>query len=1293
MCHDNPNNKHKRPEWYDPAKGRPNKKVKSGAYVPPEGYALFPNADLKLLVRQVAALTKENRSSKSSKNGRKHSEPVDRNNDDMSTGSFNNVARVPTQDDDVVNLDSSSEDDDIIMSNQEFMKLRQKAKRKVTDTVWDNLPGTAQCNTNRKDYFTELSKSMSPKHATHLKSTWLQCQVNGQEKSFNELWRKNADNKYNKKSEHYLYPLLYPFHLPPRKKPKKVHYSAEVVVELIDANGDTVPIRALIDTGASHTIILKDHVKQGSSSKYKSPPLQWNTMGGSFTTKRRAQLEIRLPELNTNKNINWTAHVDEVHKPNDSSYDMILGFDLLNEIGLYINTEDKTINWGTASIPLKPRGMLSELNHLQTVYHMTKEPPSLMEAESRQKRILDADYSKVDIKEYVSELDHLSPHEQDLLHKVLSSHEKLFSGGLGTLNIKPVHLEIQPDAKPYHARAFPVPHAYEQGTKKEINRFEDIGVMEKSYDSEWAAPSFIQKKKTGDIRVLTDFRRLNAVLKRKPFPLPKISDLLLKLEGFRYATAIDLSMGYYHIPLDEESQKLCTTILPWGKYRYKRLPMGVSAAPDIFQAIMDGLLHDLPFCRVYIDDILILSNGTFEDHMTKLDIVLKRIEDAGFRANVRKCYYAKDELDYLGYQLTRQGVQPQPKKVEAICRLKAPQNRRQLRHFLGMVNYYRDMWRRRSHLTAPLSALVSKATPWRWGKVEQEAFEAIKQVVSKETMLAFPDFNKTFHVYADSSDYQLGAVIVQEGKPLAFYSRKMNSAQKNYTTGEQELLSIVETLKEFRNILLGQKVIVHTDHKNIIYGNLSNDRIIRWRLLLEEYGPTYEHIAGKDNVVADALSRLDLDDGSEAMSQNEMGHLQAYFMCVMLRDESIEVPRASDHIGMAECFAANTQEVDIEKFPMNPILIAKEQSKDKELQTSLRRNKTHFGSMKIEDTDLITIENRIVIPKVLQGRIIAWYHEYLAHPGMTRLEATIRSLFTWTNIRAQVKSHVETCAKCQLCKNRNKSYGHLPPKTAEKSEPWSRVDVDLIGPFSVKTPTGKRHLRALTMIDPATGWFEIKALEDPKSANVMAAMDDTWLARYPRPQFVGYDNGSEFKSVFHEMIQNYGMRPARSTAYNPQSHGVIERVHQVVEDALRTFELEEADLDEINPWEPFLAAAAYAIRSTFHTTLQATPAQLVFGRDMILPIRFNANWTAIQQRRQTEMIRNNNRENSKRIVHHYNVGDMVAKKRPGILPKLRRRKDGPYEVIAVYNNGTVRIQLGAVNERINIRRLTPFQEA
>jgi hypothetical protein len=170
----------------------------------------------------------------------------------------------------------------------------------------------------------------------------------------------------------------------------------------------------------------------------------------------------------------------------------------------------------------------------------------------------------------------------------------------------------------------------------------------------------------------------------------------------------------------------------------------------------------------------------------------------------------------------------------------------------------------------PATGLVSTLVKYKWGEEQQKGFDEIKQKVSQETLLASPDFEKEFHVYTDASNKQLGAAIMQEGKPLAFFSRKLSSAQTRYNTGEQELLSIVETLKEFRDILLGQQVILHTDHLNVLYGKLSNDRITRWILLLEEYGPNYVHIAGKNNIVADALSRLEKYD-DEKLSETEEG--------------------------------------------------------------------------------------------------------------------------------------------------------------------------------------------------------------------------------------------------------------------------------------------------------------------------------------------------------------------------------------------------------------------------------------
>jgi hypothetical protein len=201
-------------------------------------------------------------------------------------------------------------------------------------------------------------------------------------------------------------------------------------------------------------------------------------------------------------------------------------------------------------------------------------------------------------------------------------------------------------------------------------------------------------------------------------------------------------MGYYHIPLDLEAQKLCTTILPWGKYQYKRLPMGVKTSPDIFQRIMYELLGDIPNMQVCLDDIIITSNGTFEEHAAIMEQVLDRLQKANVRANLRKCYFGESKIDYLGYEITRDGIQPQPKKVEEILKRSPRKIKRQLRHFLGMINYYRDMWQKIKHMLDPLTGLVSPLVKYKLGEEQQKAFDEIKQKVSQETLLAFPDFEK-----------------------------------------------------------------------------------------------------------------------------------------------------------------------------------------------------------------------------------------------------------------------------------------------------------------------------------------------------------------------------------------------------------------------------------------------------------------------------------------------------------------------------------------------------------------------
>ena len=542
------------------------------------------------------------------------------------------------------------------------------------------------------------------------------------------------------------------------------------------------PVRILLDSGASASIISKDFVVKENYVKSNASQ-EWLTMAGTFKTTRVAYVALKLPELNHTAEIATEFHVTK----QKSAYDVIFGRKLLKELGIVLDFNQMVTIWNDVTIPMK------DVNAEVKTHFFIRDSKHVNESTKRIKKILDAKYKKADLEEYIGKQTYLDKRKQNKLLTFLKKYEKMFDGTLGTYKGSEYKIELKEGIKPYHAKPFPIPRIHEETLKKEVERLVKIGVLKRINNSEWAAPTFIIPKKNGTVRFISDFRELNKRIRRKPFPIPKIQDLLLKLEGFKYATSLDLNMGYYHIKLCPMSRKLCTIVLPWGKFEYQKLPMGLCNSPDIFQEKMNELFIGLEYVRAYIDDLLIISNGSFEDHLNKLNVVFQKLQDAGFKVNAEKSFFAQSELEYLGFKITRSGIMPLPDKVQAIQNIAEPKTKKQLRSFIGVINYYRDMWKGRSDLLAPLSAMTSKKAPWNWTPQCQKAFDEIKKVVSRETLLAYPDFNKTFEIHTDASKSQLGAVISQEGKPIAFYSRKLNSAQVNYTTTERELLSIVET--------------------------------------------------------------------------------------------------------------------------------------------------------------------------------------------------------------------------------------------------------------------------------------------------------------------------------------------------------------------------------------------------------------------------------------------------------------------------------------------------------------------
>ena len=390
-----------------------------------------------------------------------------------------------------------------------------------------------------------------------------------------------------------------------------------------------------------------------------------------------------------------------------------------------------------------------------------------------------------------------------------------------------------------------------------------------------------------------------------------------------------------------------------------------------------------------------------------------------------------------------------------------------------MINYYRDVWRNRSHYLEPLTCMVGKKSKFKWGKPQQDAFDKLKAVVAEETMLKFPDFSKPFIIHTDASDYQLGSVITQDEQPIAFFSRKMNPAQRKYTTIEKELLSISETLKEYKTMLKGQKIKIFTDHKNLTYPStdFQSDRVLRQRLLIDEFGAEIIYIKGESNVVADALSRLETGAVIPMQVQNEHKIPEAILNRRVYKNLCDDFPMRFDELATAQL-----QDEGIRSLVNNE---------------PEKIDKQYFGGIElfvVRGQGPQSKEWKIAVPKAKIQAILDWYHGSINHPGATRTYATISQHFHWKGIKAAINDHVRKCPTCQLSKRSNKHYGLVPISTPE-TDPWNTVQVDMIGPWILKRNAVQLEFKALTMIEPVTCWPEIALTVTMTSAEVSNAFD------------------------------------------------------------------------------------------------------------------------------------------------------------------------------------------------------------
>lgn len=760
------------------------------------------------------------------------------------------------------------------------------------------------------------------------------------------------------------------------------------------------------------------------------------------------------------------------------------------------------------------------------------------------------------------------------LDHILAKHSSVFDGKLGALKGVKVTLPVRPGVPPKFIKARTVPYSMREGVEEALTKLEESGIISPVKHSKWASPIVPVVKQDGSIRICGDFKAtVNQAMDVDPYPLPTVEEIYARLAGGKHFTKLDLSQAYLQIPLDEESKEYVTINTPKGLFRYNRLPFGVSAAPAIFQRTLEGILQGCKGVSIYLDDILI-TGATLEEHLRNLEEVLKRLEAAGLKLNRPKCAFLLPRVEYLGHAIDEKGVHPTQEKVRAIKEAPVPKNVTELRSFLGILNYYGKFMANLSTQLAPLHELLQKKRVWSWGPRQKKAFELAKGALQEDTLLVHYDGSKPLVLACDASPYGLGAVLSHvmengEERPVAYASRTLTPAEKNYAQLEREGLAIVFGVKRFHNYLYGRSFVIESDHQPLSYlfqesrvvPPMASSRIQRWALTLGAYKYTIRYKAGKDLGNADALSRLPrpVTTSSDCVPG--------------------DLVNLVDHLSSTTINAANIKRWTREDPTLSQV--------QKHLVSGWPTSELgeSFKPYKNRKKELSTLDGcvlwgaRVVVPP--QGRKLVLDELHDSHQGASKMKALARSYIWWPNMDQEIETVVRSCSSCQEHRN-SPPVAPLHP-WEWPSHPWSRLHLDYAGPFM-----GHMYL---ILVDAHSKWLDAMVMGSISAAKTIEKLRRVF-ATHGIPKKIVTDNGPSFVSEeFKRFTRENGIKHIFSAPYHPSSNGLAERGVQTVKQALRQMK----DGDSI---EEKLTRFLFTYRITPHSTTGVAPAEMLMGRKL-----------------------------------------------------------------------------------------------
>jgi hypothetical protein len=453
--------------------------------------------------------------------------------------------------------------------------------------------------------------------------------------------------------------------------------------------------------------------------------------------------------------------------------------------------------------------------------------------------------------------------ERKAIKDLILEYSHIFSDVPGRTHLLHHDIDVG-DAVPVKQTPYRLSPVKKQALDDELQYMLDNDIIEPC-ESEWSSPCLLVPKKNNTFRVVQDYRRVNALSRSDCFPNKRLEDCIEKVGKARFISTFDMVKGYWAVPLTERAKDVSAFATPNGLYRYKVMAMGLKNAAATYQRLMNQVIDGLSDCESFQDDAVI-GNDTFQDHLAALRDFFERVSQAGLTINLVKSEFCHAQVKYLGHVLGHGQVRPMEAKVKTMVEYPTPQDRKSLMRFLGMVGFYRRFCPNLSEIVAPLTSLLKKGVCYIWDDICEESFKNAKAILLSEPVLLAPDFDRQFNLAVDASDLAIGSVLLQEDdsgleRPVSYYSKKLNSHQMNYSTIEKEALSLVLSLQHFSVYLESPvyPVIVFTDHNPLVFlykMRNHNKRLMRWCMYVQEFNLKIKHIKGKDNVIADALSRI-----------------------------------------------------------------------------------------------------------------------------------------------------------------------------------------------------------------------------------------------------------------------------------------------------------------------------------------------------------------------------------------------------------------------------------------------------